>query len=607
MDNFSGKINNSISLKRISLIPLAYVITLLFFRFWLTDFLVFYNTNIHFLFIEDLSSLKEYYPRFYYPIFIITRFIIYLIPLLLIIIAFVKRRNLYAFLKKYYAINYESAYWWKSELFIFIATLLITIFYYFTSKDNTSFSQLDLSQLFLKFQIANFLLFVIVHYQFLVKKLHTYLSIPTLPYSLAITRIIFFSYAIFLYLGPFKIGMSNFDGLVKQPLPLIDWLINITPVNNELYLLLCYLGAFFSFMIIIGYKTRFFLILNAFTIFYVTATPNFFGKSWHMHIVIWIAWILAASPCFDIFAIENLKKKKEIVKHSKYGFYLKIIWLHFGFIYFFAGFYKLWQGGLDWALSQSMINQVQLEWFENFNKIPQIRIDHFPNLLKLGGLLAILFEMSFIFLLLKKKTQWISIFGGLLMHNMIGYFMYISFFVFLQVFYFVFIPWNYIVLKLKPLHHKPKEIIEKINLKKLSYSIPIAILSLNFLAGIFCIYSYPFTAYPAYSQIVPDTFQFLEYKIIDEKYKDINLWEEADKTYFTWESFSRFEPTMVEKYRTENIIDTFAIGNQWNRWTNGIPFLLDIDTIEVYGVEIYLQPELQKDTLYKEYLMTISK
>ena len=67
------------------------------------------------------------------------------------------------------------------------------------------------------------------------------------------------------------------------------------------------------------------------------------------------------------------------------------------------------------------------------------------------------------------------------------------------------------------------------------------------------------------------------------------------------------EPFIVQKFKQENIVDTSAINNLWTRWNNEVTVLNSIDSIEVYAIEIYLQPKLQKDTLYKEYLMTIVK
>ncbi|MCB9365512.1 MAG: hypothetical protein H6587_13145, partial [Flavobacteriales bacterium] len=260
-------------------------------------------------------------------------------------------------------------------------------------------------------------------------------------------------------------------------------------------------------------------------------------------------------------------------------------------IYFFAGFYKLWLGGFDWALSNSMINQMYLEWFEHYNKIPTFRVDNFPFLLMFGGLLVILFELFYFAFLFHKKTRLISAIGGIIMHNVIGYFMYINFLIFLQVLYVVFIPWNKILCKLNLIKESFTLVESKISLRKISVSIPLFILCANFFFGVFRIDSYPFSVYPVYAAIVPDTFKYFEYKILDEGYEGVNVHELGKQHDFRWESYSRFEPEIINQYEETGILDTNRIVQQWHRWQIAIPLLSEADNVSVYAVEVFLEPE----------------
>src|SRR5690606_29975785 len=101
-----------------------------------------------------------------------------------------------------------------------------------------------------------------------------------------------------------------------------------------------------------------------------------------------------------------------------------------------------WDSGFDWALSRSMVNQVQLEWLQHYDKIPFFRIDLYPALLYLGGMLVIAFELAYIFLLLKKHWRWFAVAGGVLMHSLINTFLYIQFFSKLWLFYFFYFDFN---------------------------------------------------------------------------------------------------------------------------------------------------------------------
>jgi hypothetical protein len=568
----------------------------------------FYVEHLQFLFLDSLKQFKFYYPRYYLPIFITTRAIKYSSILLFPLLAYSalktinrKSRNLTK--------HFRDIKNWKVYIAVIAISTLASslIFYYYFPQKYTLDIEFNLfiSRVFISLNVFYWILLFLLNLEYCLGKIRDFFSEPVLPYSLALTRILFFGYSIFLYLIIYPLGKGDFTGLSKETLPFLTWLIKLTPVSNELYLLFCVAGAITSLMIVVGYKTRLFLIINSFIVFYVVATPNFFGKLWHEQIVIWIAWILASSPCYDVFSIDSKINPRQTQKKAAYGFHLKMIWLHFGLIYFFAGFHKLWVSGFDWALSQSMINQIHLEWFENYNKIPPFRIDLYPSLLHVSGLIVILFELSFIFFLFNRKTKWLSVIGGLTMHNIIGLLMYISFSFLLQAFYLVFIPWNSILTKLNLLKKQWTIANSSLSIKKLSILIPVIIFFMNFWYGVFRISSYPFSVYPTYTDIVPSSFQYLEFNFLDKTLENIDLWEEAKKNNFRWESFSRFETVIVKDYREKQIIDTLAIKQQWNRWANGVPLLRNIDSVEVYGVEILLAPEYQRDTLYKEYFTTI--
>jgi hypothetical protein len=565
-----------------------------------------WNTNLGFYFMEDLVDYKKYYPNFYFFLYLGSRIIKYSFPLFLVFILFKLKRNwsnIFPFNLSFKTLKELSGF----LLIQFVINLLIIVIIYFlVIALNTNFNaQLRLSRAFLLIQLISLSCLLLKNNALIKQSVQNAFEEPVPPYNLALTRIVFFSYAIFLYIFVFYNAPGTFSGLERVPLPGLAWLIQIWPVSTPLYSGVCALGAFSALMVIIGYKTRFFLILSCFTVFYVDATPNFFGKLWHHQILIWITWVLAVSPCFDVFSIDSKLEKKQLFKSSIYNYHLSIIFLFFGLIYFFAGFFKLWNGGLDWALSESMINQVRLEWFENGNRMPSIRIDKVPFLLKAGGLLVIVFELSFIFLISNKRTRWIAVIGGLTMHNFIGYFMNIGFFVFLQAFYLVFIPWNAIIAKFKSKKAKLEVSDQKTPLKSLSFILPLIILFSNLGFSIFNISSYPFSAYPSYHDIVPSTFKYLEFKIQDVNSKNIDLWEQAKINHFRWESFSRFEPSIVQNYLDSNRIDSSKIEQQWLHWRNGLGLSDDIDSVQVYAVEIYLEPEKQEDTIYKQYIYTI--
>jgi hypothetical protein len=422
-----------------------------------------------------------------------------------------------------------------------------------------------------------------------------YLLKPELPYNISIFRILFFLYLILIYTVKYFNVLPTLSLNSKFALPLIGWLINLIQVSAEIYTIFYYIGVISCLFIVIGYKTRIFLIINAVCVFYLIATPNFFGKLWHEQIVIWIAWIFTFSKCYDVFSIDALINKNKIYKNANYTFPIRLIWLQLGIIYFWAGFYKLWDAGFDWALSESMINQVQLEWVQNYDKIPSIRIDKYPYLLHLGGMLVILFEILYLFLLFKPRFRWIPAIGGLLMHNIIGYFMYISFFFLLQIFYLFYFNFNTFFNKINI-----NAIVEG-KISKLSFYIGAGIISINFLFGMFNIDSYPFSAYPKYAAIIPNNIKIIHFHCEGLEETVHNF---GKKNGFMWEDYGWLEHNIIRDYENGDDVQK-KLEDYWAIWKSRNSQLDICDTLKVYLQERPVAPEGINNVKFIGYMGTL--
>ncbi|MCB9185942.1 MAG: hypothetical protein H6601_04270 [Flavobacteriales bacterium] len=476
----------------------------------------------------------------------------------------------------------------------------------FLTAEPTIF-QLRNTQGFLLVNLANLVHFVIEDRDSVRSSLHRFFFEPQLPYSLAITRILFF-----LYLASYYWGRSEYNGLGVMPreeLPMIGWLVRSIPISDGIYHVMCVLGVVFALMVSIGYRTRLFLILNALTVFYVVSVPNFFGKLAHDQLTIWVSWIFAFSPCADVFSVDGFRKNGTgdvVTSKPSYRFHLRVIWMHLGFIYFFAGFYKFWFSGFDWVFSNSMVNQVQLEWFEHFDKLPNLRVDEFPLFLKLGGLAVVLFELAYPFLLINRITRWVSILGGLVMHRIFDLFLYIGFQP-LQLVYMVFIPWEPVLEKFGWISKDSKEVSTSVKFNSIMIIGPLFILFANFLCGVGNINSYPFSIYPTYSSLVPDDVHYFQYQILDRDKTDINVWEEGKKHGFFWENYTRTEYHIIRNIQNNDQIDTTGIEILWKRWKYAIPTLQDVDSVAVYIVKRPLLPEKMDQVTNEAYVLTLTE
>lgn len=225
--------------------------------------------------------------------------------------------------------------------------------------------------------------------------------------------------------------------------------------------------------------------------------------------------------------------------------------------------------------------------------------------MKAAGLGVIIFELFFPIFLFGNRTKWISIVGGLAMHRILAKVMYIGFEA-LQHAYLVFIPWNEIVqrlkwIKQKTITHQPA------NLKSIWVIIPLSILSLNFLFGLFNINSYPFSVYPVYAEIVPSHVKYFDYRIVDANQQHTDFRAEGKKHNFKWESYSRLEYHIIKMRETAGKLDTAGVKNLWKRWQLQVPTLQNVDSIDVYVVERPVNPDSATHRLSEHYLMSIYK
>lgn len=543
-----------------------------------------YDTFL-FYFEATFSEFKIWYPRFGLWLFVF----VFVLKLFCLLLTFFISYKFLRQIKKHFdksipIVDFPFNSFLIKQIIISSCLLVYYVGLYFLfrfySINNFSDFQILIARAFL-LQIVYQILRNGIKYRFvLADYLKRFFFEPQLPYSISILRILFFSYLAYIYLIAFSM-LPTVSLSTKVPLPFIGWFIAILPINAEIYTYFIYLGIVCCLFIVIGFKTRFFLIINSICVFYIIATPNFFGKLWHEQLIIWIVWFFMFSSCYDVFSIDASIKKTAVVKSANYTFPVRFLWIQFGIIYFWAGFYKLWDSGFDWSFGSSMVNQVQLEWVQSYDKVPGVRIDHAPIILYIGGLLAILFELTYILFILRPKWRWVSVFGGLIMHNLIGYFMYISFLAFLQVFYVFYFDFNQFF----------KKNINAIEIKKgyfrLSFYSGITILLINVFFGMFHIDSYPFSSYPSYSAIIPDKVKIIDFR---SSKLDRTVHEIGESNHFRWEDYGWLEENLIKDFESGKDVQKRLV-DYWTIWEKRNPQLKVCDTIEVYLIERPVAPE----------------
>jgi hypothetical protein len=128
---------------------------------------------------------------------------------------------------------------------------------------------------------------------------------------------------------------------------------------------------------------------------------------------------------------------------------LRCIQILLGLVYFFPGFWKIWELGIDWVTSDNLVYIMHEKWLELGGFQPPFRIDQYPLLCALGAMGAVVFEMGFIVLVFLPRWRWLLIPIGLGFHNGTNLFMDIPFWE-LQICYVAFIPWNWLFRRFLP-------------------------------------------------------------------------------------------------------------------------------------------------------------
>ncbi len=193
----------------------------------------------------------------------------------------------------------------------------------------------------------------------------------------------------------------------------LHWFVAHVPISPSWALAAQVVTAFAALCAIVGVRARLALGVLTLSTFYLFSIAKLTGWVWHDMHLLWFCALLAASPCDDVLAFDATRPLlSEGVRYARPLLFARLL---LGAVYFFPGLHKVMQGGLGWALSDNLRNQLWWKWAEH-GMVPHVRIDHFPWLLHAGGLFVLLFELSFPALVLFKKTRPVAAVAGLAFH-----------------------------------------------------------------------------------------------------------------------------------------------------------------------------------------------
>ena len=521
--------------------------------------------------------------------------------------------------------NYVRSLCWHILLMLgYVGLFCIAYYslnYFYTDKATFFFWQNILSKVLVLTILLQLASVFILKKDITVHTLKKFLLEKNSAYNLAIFRIIFF----FFIFGSLVRGMESSMAWTTLPetarvgLPYIGWLIDILPISPEIYDSMRLIGVILAFTGLIGFQTRWTLKLYIPVAFYLWAVPCFFGKLNHNQILLWIPIIFAFSQCSAVWSVDAIIKKLRKTwtppeKSVIYGLPLTLIWIHLAMIYCFSGLHKLWDTGLFWGLSDNIINQIQLEWVENYDMTTAIRIDKYPILLRTGAIGIILFEIVYPLFLIKPSLRFINFIGAWSLHLTAGYLMNIDF-VNLRRSHFSLINWSRLKSlrlfrkkKETPVLH-PHEDFEAKTLYKQAVFYPGIILVLgNLFFGIAGINSWPFSAYPAYSGVVENTVQLIKIDAYDQNGQLTDVKSLGKEQSFRWENIRPFETEIAHTFKQgDTVLLQEKIESYWKLWTSKVQGLDAIEKVTMTLETTSLVPEERHIILDAQVLGTLNK
>jgi len=251
------------------------------------------------------------------------------------------------------------------------------------------------------------------------RRIQQFSDVRELPEPLALFRIAVAASILYWLAASPVIPFLSLPAEFVKPPPGLSWVPDLVsmPASAVMILQLILGGA--ALMLLIGFRTIRASMVVATSAVILMGVPQFFGKIDHYHHLVWFAALLSVSRCSDVWSVDALLRRRQGVASpsgpsKEYGLPLRLAMALIGLMYFFPGVWKVIIGGWDWP-GETMRYQMFAKWM-SVDWIPLVRLDEVPALLSVTGTGVIIFELTFLFLIMSDRWRpWIA-FGGILFH-----------------------------------------------------------------------------------------------------------------------------------------------------------------------------------------------
>jgi hypothetical protein len=196
---------------------------------------------------------------------------------------------------------------------------------------------------------------------------------------------------------------------------------------------------------LVGWRVRWTLPVAALAAGVLFALPHFSGGPRHSMHLVWFLVVLAFSPCALRLRLPGWNERRRALVADAPSSDLALALLRglLAVIYFFPGYWKLRESGLDWIFSDNLQNQMFWKWYQ-FGALPTWRVDRHPELVQLGALGVVLLELSFPLLMARPRLRAFAAALGLGFHVAAAKLMFLPFAA-LFACYVVLVDWEWLL------------------------------------------------------------------------------------------------------------------------------------------------------------------
>ena len=229
--------------------------------------------------------------------------------------------------------------------------------------------------------------------------------VPTAAVNLAVLRIAVFGALALTVLQSHAVAFSRLSDRLIQAPPQLGGVLVALPRQPALVTAATWLLVAACVTAVLGWRIRTTAVIASVLAIYVLGIPQLYGKVDHYHHLVWLALLLAFSPCADQLSIDARNRPRP-ERSVRYGFPLRVAWLLIGFCYLFPGLAKLGEFRV-WLSTANLRGLLDLQQWAARGGIPV------PNWM-LGPVAAatLVFELGFVFAVFSRRLRpWFLVAG----------------------------------------------------------------------------------------------------------------------------------------------------------------------------------------------------